>query len=173
MPPNRSLMFDRVIREVGFKHEADLDPTPMPPKPTIRRASEAETQALIATFPDIGPALERGAQEWRDLAASSDPALRGWSDDELRQEIRARDAAADLAAQGIAVTASDLPPDADPIGLDDSTDLQLLDELLRRTCARLQLDPDSRPARHLLDRLMGAKTFVLTLADAEADHADR
>lgn len=53
------------------------------------------------------------------------------------------------------------------------TDLQLLDELLRRTCIRLQLDPDSRPARRLLDLLTGAKTFLLLLSDAEADHAKR
>lgn len=57
--------------------------------------------------------------------------------------------------------------------MDSCTDLQLLDELLRRACVRLQLDPDSRPARRLLDALQGAKTFLLILADAEADRADR
>ena len=164
--------------------------------PPIRHATEAETREAIATAPpNIAAALERGLQARRALAASVTPALADLTDADLRSELDARAAARDLGTlrsepaprnpaaldrcdRNIAAhldkfrrTMDQIA--ADPIGLDDSTDLQLLDELLRRTCARLQLDPDSRPAQHLLDRLMGAKTFLLTLADAEADHADR
>lgn len=55
---------------------------------------------------------------------------------------------------------------------DARVDLAMLDSLIDSASARYKAAP-SKPARCLLDALRGAKTFLLLLSDAEADHADR
>lgn len=101
MPPNRSLMFDRVIREVGFKHEADLDSSPPTPRPLTadsflggihRRQDEALATGLQPKRADLHP------QQMADLLASysTDPiGLDDYTDDVMLAELlkRAQDRA--------------------------------------------------------------------------------
>lgn len=55
---------------------------------------------------------------------------------------------------------------------DARADLAMLDSLIDSASARYKAAP-SKPAKRLLDALRGAKTFLLLLGDAEADHAKR
>lgn len=112
-----------------------------------------------------GEARQRLVAAHKALAKSTSPALAGWSDEQLRLELRARQAAKEM----IGFPAPDLRI-IDPLAVDGFPTDILLSELLARAKFEAQAQP-SPAASQMVILLQGASDLLLIRK--EADHAER